>query len=117
MDNNVNTKRISRLKFFIDNDDDKCNILIRYLQDHAYVGVIKNTIRIPFKAANAKDVLYAVYQYYVENPLLHIIDIINFHRNSDVVRKLFADSYFKSLVAKAIQDYAETQLLIQAYNI
>ena len=118
MDNNVNTKRISRLRFFNDDDDEKCSVLVRYLHNYSYpIGVIKNTIRLPFNTANAKDVLDAVYQYYTENPLLHIIDIINFHRSSDVTKMLFADSYFKSLVAKAIQDFAEMQLIIQACNI
>lgn len=67
---------------------------------------------IKFNVEYAADVLQAIYNYLSENLIVYCLNMIK-----DDAEEIYSSAYVKSLVAKAKQDYAELQLIIQATNI
>lgn len=67
---------------------------------------------ITFKIEYAADVLQAIHNYLIENLILYCLNMIK-----EDAEDVYESAYVKSLVAKAKQDYAELQLIIQASSI
>ena len=67
---------------------------------------------ILFNYEYAKDILPAIYTYLTENLIVYCLNMIK-----EDAEEIYESKYVKSLIAKAKQDYAELNLIIQASSI
>lgn len=116
--NNLNTSWLCVVRLFANDDDENIKLYVKYLYDYGNaMGVLKFTEALECKVENAKDVFAYVYQYYKENPILFVMEFLNYHRSSTEYKQLKTDPYFKAAITKAISDFAELKLIVQACNI
>lgn len=117
-DHHVDTTYLGRIQLFVNHDDEKLCINVPNIYNYGgSLGYFINYDRIHFKIDNSKDVLDYIYKYFKENPIVFVLDSLNFSRKTDTYKKLISNSHFITILNKAINDFAELKLIVQACNI
>ena len=111
----IDTTYLGKVNLFVKHDDENLCVSVQHIYNYGGAfGYFIQYDRIHFKIDNSKDILDYIYKYRKENPIVFILDILNYNRK---YKKLIADKRVIAMLNRAINEFTELKLIAQACNI